>query len=242
MINMYCDESCHLQNDLSNVMILGTMWCDESKKKQIVDDIRNIKIKNNLNSRFEIKWTKVSLSKIEFYKELVDYFFENDDLFFRGLVACHKKELNNIKYNDGDHKKWYYKMYFWLLNPLIYIDNEYRVFIDISDTHGGPRIKKLQSVLCNNIYDYKNDVIKGIYQINSKESEILQLADLLIGMLGYYNRGLFNKKKNDSDRNLPGKVELINHVKEKYKINLDKSTDRLERKYNLFIWNPEGWR
>ncbi len=33
--NVYCDESCHLKQDNSNVMILGAMYCPTDKKKNI---------------------------------------------------------------------------------------------------------------------------------------------------------------------------------------------------------------
>ena len=236
MINIYCDESCHLEHDNSNIMVLGAMSCKADAKETIFKDIRKIKMEFGLDSRFEIKWTKISKSKVDFYKRLVDYFFENDNLWFRGIIACHKKNLNNCKYNDGDYNTWYYKMYFSLLNPIIYESEKYKILIDIKDTHGGPRVKKLHEVLCNNKYDFKSEVIQGIYQINSKESEILQLADLMIGALSYYHRGLLTNGLNS------GKVELINYIQKKYKIDLDKITNRNEKKYNLFIWEPEGWR
>ena len=112
IINIYCDESCHLQNDHINVMTLGAAYCKESDKKEIVNEIRKIKIKHNLSPYFEIKWTKISPSQIEFYKELVYYFFSKDKLFFRGVVATGKDKLDHKVYNDGDYNKWYYnKLY-----------------------------------------------------------------------------------------------------------------------------------
>ena len=93
--NVYCDESCHLEKDSSPVMILGAMYCPEESKKQIYEEIRSIKTKHNISTFFEIKWTKVSESKIEFYLELLDYFWENSDLHYRGLVATGKDKLNH---------------------------------------------------------------------------------------------------------------------------------------------------
>jgi len=85
--NIYCDESCHLEKDKSNIMVLGAMSCLIENKKEIFNDIRSIKEIHGLSKSFEIKWTKVSESKIEFYKDLVDYFFRNEKLSFRGLIA-----------------------------------------------------------------------------------------------------------------------------------------------------------
>ncbi|MDI9482531.1 MAG: DUF3800 domain-containing protein [Bacillota bacterium] len=230
--NIYCDESCHLEKDKSNIMVLGAMSCLIENKKEIFNDIRSIKEIHGLSKSFEIKWTKVSESKIEFYKDLVDYFFRNEKLSFRGLIAIGKNKLDNALYNNNDYDLWYYKMYFYLLDVIIYPGEEYCVFIDIKDTRGGPRVRKLQKVLCNNKYDYNNEVIKRISQINSKESEIMQIVDLIIGALSYYYRGLYDQPGNR------GKQILIDAIKEK--ADITKTTPRSESKFNLFIWKPRG--
>lgn len=233
LYNIYCDESCHLENDGNNIMVLGGISCPSHLKQEFFNDIRNIKEKHNLSPWFEIKWTKVSASKIEFYLELVEYFFSRKDLFFRGIVATNKKKLDHNKYNDGKYDIWYYKMYFRLLAPMIDPFDEYRIFIDIKDTKGGPKVKKLKEVLCNNIYDFKNDVIRDINQINSKESELLQLTDLLIGALTYYHRGIYKE-----DWSNDGKVKLIDEISRKYNVDLSRTTKRNEGKFNIFIWEP----
>lgn len=64
--NVYCDESYHLRYDGSPVMILGAVSCPSEYKRKIFEDMRTIKIKHGLDSRFEIKWIKVSASKADF--------------------------------------------------------------------------------------------------------------------------------------------------------------------------------
>lgn len=234
MYYIYCDESCHLPNDISDVMVLGAMTCPMELKSQIFREIRDIKKKHNLSTWFEVKWTKVSESKIDFYRDLITYFFTNENLSFRGVVARQKRLLDHKKHNNDDYNVWYYKMCYLLLNPLIDPGEKYRIFIDIKDTLGGPRVNKLHEVLCNNIYDFKHDVITDINQINSRESEILQLADLLIGTLSYYHRGL-----NNSPTANEGKKILTRHLTETYNIDISRMTKKTERKFNLFIWDPE---
>ena len=229
---VYCDESCHLENDDSPIMVLGAMYCPKEKKKQIYSDIRSIKEKHGLNSRFEIKWTKVSESKIEFYIELLEYFWSNKDIKYRVLVATGKESLDHKKYNDGKYDLWYYKMYFQMLDPIINQGDEYYVFIDIKDTRGGKRVQKLRDVLCNNIYDFHHEVIKQIGQVNSKESELLQLADLFNGAVGYYYRKLDNEIGSNQ-----GKVDFIRELQKRQRI--DKKTSRGASKFNLFIWEPK---
>ena len=230
--NVYCDESCHLEKDSSPVMILGAMYCPEESKKQIYEEIRSIKTKHNISTFFEIKWTKVSESKIDFYLELLHYFWDNQDLLYRGLVASGKQSLDHDKYNGGDYDLWYYKMYYCMLDPVISPNKKYHIMVDIKDTRGGKRVAKLREVLCNNIYDFKKEVIDQIGQINSKESEILQLADLINGALAFYHRGLVENP--DSNQ---GKIRFVKELQKH--VDLDNNTKYGEQKFNLFIWEPK---
>ena len=131
--NIYCDESCHLQNDNSNVMVLGAIWCLKEKKREIFKRIRNIKEEHGLPATFEVKWNKVSPAKVDFYKHLIDYFFDDDDLHFRALVVPDKSILNHEQFNQT-HDDFYYKMYFDLLKVILSPTNGYNIFIDIKDT------------------------------------------------------------------------------------------------------------
>jgi hypothetical protein len=234
MYLLYCDESCHLPNDGIDIMVLGTVYCRDKYKEQIFKDIRKIKEKHKLSPYFEVKWTKVSPAKIELYIELIEYFFENDNLFFRGLVAKGKNSLDHNKFNDGSYNSWYYKMYFNLMDKIIYPDEHYKIYVDIKDTIGGKSISKLHNVLCNNIYDFKEEVIDSVNQIHSHESEIMQLADLINGALAYFHRGLYS---NDEKK---VKSKLVNMIKLKTGLSLETSSNRYEKKFNLFVWSPRG--
>lgn len=249
VFNIYCDESCHLPNDNSDVMVLGAIKCDNNKKTEIFNEIRSIKEKHGISSWTEIKWTKVSNSKLNLYKELVDYFFNNINLSFRCIVAPRKSSLDHMRFNNGSYDEWYYKMYYLLLLPLVSNKRttstthplNYRVFIDIKDTLGGPKIKKLKEVLIKGIQkenlpglSSKNS-LKDIYQINSLESELLQLADLLIGIVTFYYRGLYFEKNSSK-----GKKALVNYVLTKHKLTLFRSTNREEEKFNIFVWQQQG--
>ena len=68
-------------------MILGAVSCPNEYKRKILEDIRAIKIKHGLDSRFEIKWTKVSASKVDFYIEVLNYFWENSCLILIARIS-----------------------------------------------------------------------------------------------------------------------------------------------------------
>ncbi len=230
IINIYCDESCHLENDHIDVMVLGAVWCPAIRKDVIFREIRAIKEKHSLSKQFEIKWIKISESKIDFYLELVDYFFSNKDLHFRAVIIQNKSQLRHADFNQ-DHDKWYYKMYFEMLKEIINKRDVYRIYMDYKDTHGGQKVQKLHEVLCNDQYDFSRDIITGIQLIRSHEVEILQLTDLLIGALAYFHRNL--------DTNL-GKVKVVERIANRSGFSLRKKTLPTEDKFNIFIWRPKA--
>ena len=63
-INIYCDESCHLENDQQSSMFLGGVWCAKEDVKESLKRIKEYKVKHGLKGNFEIKWTKVSPKRL----------------------------------------------------------------------------------------------------------------------------------------------------------------------------------
>ncbi|GAH64596.1 unnamed protein product, partial [marine sediment metagenome] len=93
--NIYCDESCHLEHDHINVMALGAVWCEKDNVPQLASALRSLKMEFGLPSDFEIKWTKVSPAKIDFYKAVIDFFFDEPILRFRGVLIPDKRQLDH---------------------------------------------------------------------------------------------------------------------------------------------------
>lgn len=224
--NIYCDESCHLENDGQKSMVLGAVWCPAEKRLEIAERLREIKQRHKLPRDFEIKWTKVGATKHQFYQDCIDYFFDDDDLRFRGLIVPDKSLLNHGAFAQ-DHDTWYYKMYFTMLKAVFDPGSHYRVFIDIKDTLGHEKVQKLHDVLCNNSLDFSRQVIERVQRVNSHELEQLQLADLLIGALSYLHRGL-----QESD----AKKRLIQRIRDRSGYTLQRTTLMREDKFNLLVW------
>jgi len=230
IFNIYCDESCHLENDQQTVMVLGAVWCPLDKKVEIFNRIKEIKQKYGLSSVFEIKWTKVSPAKAQFYLDIIDYFFDDDDLHFRTLIVPDKNKLDHILYHQT-HDDFYYKMFFDMLKIILKPEAKYRIYLDYKDTQGGKKIKRLHDVLCNNMYDFSRGIIERVQTVCSKEVQLVQLADLLTGAVSYVNRSLTTNS---------GKVELIERIQKRSGYSLKKTTLLLEQKFNIFRWHVRG--
>jgi hypothetical protein len=230
IFNIYCDESCHLENDRQQAMVLGAIWCPSEKTQELSRRVRQIKMRHGLSPRFEIKWTKVSPAKIDFYRDVINLFFEERDLHFRALIVPDKSILRH-EFFGQTHDDWYYKMYFDMLKVLLDPNAQYRIYLDIKDTRGGVKVAKLRDVLCNNIYDFSRQIIQHLQIVRSHEVELLQLADLLVGSVAYANRSLSAS---------PAKVALVEQMRRRSAYSLLKTTLFLERKVNLFRWRASG--
>jgi hypothetical protein len=227
--NIYCDESCHLEHDRQPVMVLGAVWCPLEKTPEIASRVREIKTKHGLSPSFEVKWTKISPGKLAFYMELLDYFFDDDDVHFRALIVPDKTKLQHEAFRQS-HDSWYYKMYFDLLQVLLSPRAEYRIYLDMKDTRSAEKIGKLHEVLCNNMYDFQRQIITSVQTVRSHEVEQIQLADLLIGAVSYANRELETS---------PAKLALVKRMRERSKYTLQRTTLLQEDKVNLFRWQAK---
>ena len=194
IFNVYCDESCHLEHDRQQAMVLGAIWCPLDKTREIAVRLREIKQKHGLPAGFEVKWSKVSPARTGLYFDLVDYFFDDNDLHFRALIVPDKTKLQHDTISGQEYDIWYYKMYFDLLKVIFRPDAHYRIYLDIKDTRGVEKMARLQEALCNNRYDFSRNVIERLQLVRSHEIEQLQLADLLIGAVSYLYRDLHGSR------------------------------------------------
>lgn len=231
LFNIYCDESCHLERDGQRIMVLGCVWCKASYAPVIAKRIRGIKARHKLPGReFEIKWTKVSPAKLAFFAELIENFFSDDGIHFRAVLVPDKTKLDHAAYNQN-HDDWYYKMCFQMLEPLIDPTQSYSIYLDIKDTRSEKKRAELEKTLRETRPGNSVPVIKKVQQIRSRESELMQMADLLMGAVGYSNRNIQTSK---------AKCELVRIISMLSGKDLSESTWLREPKFNIFCWHLQG--
>ncbi|WLA65665.1 DUF3800 domain-containing protein [Bradyrhizobium diazoefficiens] len=227
-IAIYCDESCHLEHDESNVMGFGAIWTPRTNVRSLSAQLRDMKRRHRAAG--ELKWTKVSKSKLDFYQEVVDWFFDSDALHFRALLVPNKQALDHAKFNQGSHDDFYYKMYFSMLNKILSPTEQHEIYLDIKDTRSNRKVKKLREVLCNNQYDFTGDMVARIQQARSHELELMQLTDLILGALVHRHRGIETNY---------GKQQVIQRIEGLYGRSLLKSSPLSSQKFNLFVWRAQ---
>ncbi len=209
-------------------MVLGAIWCPQDHTREIASRLREIKVKHGLAKDFEVKWNKVSPAKKDFYLDLLNYFFDDDHLHFRGWVA-HKDCLRHEAFSQT-HDDWYYKMMFGLFSPLLNPNRRFRIYLDKKDTRSSSKVNKLHDILCNKLYDFDHHILERVQVIESHAVEQIQLADLLLGAVSYVNRSLSGNK---------GKEALISRIRERTNYSMRRKTLMGECKFNLFIWDGQ---
>mgnify|MGYP000895528096 CR=1 FL=1 len=192
--NFYCDESTHIEHDGQPYMLLAYISTPYNQLTRHNDAIRDFKIKHHY--RGEMKWGSVSKSQYPFYNDIIEYFFMTD-LQFRAIII----DKSQLKHTDFEqtHDDFYDKMYFQLLSKKIFPDCFYNIYIDIKDTRSYKKARSLKTYLER---DYQN--IRNLQAIQSYESELMQMADVLMGAINYKLRGL---NKVTSKNNLIEKIE-----------------------------------
>lgn len=93
--------------------------------------------------------------------------------------------------------------------------------------------ERRSDVLCNNMYDFRREILRQIQTVRSHEVQILQLCDILLGAVSYANRDLHTSR---------AKERLVERIRQRSGYNLRHTTLYGESKFNLFVWRPSEAR
>lgn len=223
---IFCDESCHLERDGADVMVLGAIHCSEDKAVELTKHIKWLRYQYNYHN--ELKWTKLIAKQLPFYQALIDLLIDDHDVQFKATVVQHKSRLEHQVYNDGSHNNFYYKMFYYTLRDFLHNDNQYRIYLDYMDTLGGKKTHKLCEILKT---EGRQDIEVDAYIIQSYESQLIQLCDIVIGAVSYKNRS-------DISHESAIKNQLIDYLEQKLGHGLDYGTPPWERNFNIFRFAP----
>ena len=233
-IDVYCDES---RQDLlassksvtenNRYCCIGGLMLPVENREIVKQKINALKIRHSVFG--EIKWSTVSTNKLQFYLDLVDLFFSTSELSFRTVVidATH---VHNDLFNNGDQELGYYKFYYQLLYHWISCDCQYRIFTDQKTNGDKQRLKELRRIL--NTSCYPSTPVGSIQAIDSKESLILQLENVIMGSVAYR----FNYPSGGSSFAKNKIVEAVeNHLCHRIH-----ATYPSEKKLNIFVIRLKG--
>jgi hypothetical protein len=160
----------------------------------------------------EMKWVKVSRSKIEAYRRVVDVFFDGLDIggmeFHSLVVDTHK--LNDRAFNDGSRETGFNKEIYQLLMKFRRLHRRclFHVYPDRRSTKNHPEdLRLIVNRGCVKHGDSRDWPFRRIHFRDSDAEVALQMVDLLIGAIAYRLNG--HDKAPDASE---AKRDLCNHV------------------------------
>lgn len=256
---IYCDES--RQNE-GKYMLVGGIWILKEEGWNFVHDFENYcsKVLRLEQPLGHMKWSKVpptpSSLIYKAYEALVDIYFDYnnaDKMFFRVLIVERKSyDFKHPRFYSGDYEEGFYNLYCQLILNCLRKNNEYHIRV------AKRNIKKAFPTDCEElrlmflkekinerfkwklnkhwkIYGFRdvNPPVKTIEARSAKERRLIQLADILMGAVGFYWNGEHSK----TNPRL-GKITLAQHIAKKLGRNdLLFTTGWNDRTFNVFFFD-----
>ncbi len=203
---IFCDESGTVNE---KYIVLGGLILPQKHLRFVESKIKSIKELNLLNNH-EIKFSKLNNhKKLRLYRDILDqtYFDISYNINFRCIIfdveqISHKDYDNSFDNNIHSNTRGFYKQYYSLLHHQFCKVNKDGIFYITLDERSDPScmysdLQKFLSV------SNGSTRIRHVQGKSSKQSELLQLADLFVGAVSCEINNRARKEK----------LELINYIK-----------------------------
>jgi len=241
-------------------MLVGGIWIRQEKGWDFVNDFESY-CKNIIGIHVpmqNMKWTKIPRTDegkyYEAYKYLVDLYFEynkSNYMFFRTLVTDRNKyDLEHPVFYDGDYEKGFYNLYcqlilYWLEKDIQYHIRLAQRLIKKAHAHDSEYLRlqllqdKLNTKFCNRISRYyPSTSLRPVLSIEprpARDRRIIQIADILMGAVGFYWNG-----DHLSGKIRKGKVAIAKHIAQHLnREDLCFETDWKDRTFNIFHFDTD---
>ncbi len=227
---VYCDESrpdlLFTQNPTAQYMLIGGLWLAAEDRAKAKADIHALRDKHKIGGEF--KWQKVSPSRLDFYRDLIDWFVSMGSRVRFRCIAVDHAQVDLMRFHSSDQELGFYKFYYQMLHHWILDFNEYAIFCDFKSNRLGTRLTELAKCLdCSNL---TSDIV-NVQAIRSKESVLIQAADVLTGIAA--------ARLNDTLQTGGAKWELVQHIEQALGCQIQ-ATYRSEQKLNVFVIDLAG--
>ncbi len=166
----------------------GSLWMKYQRRGDFARDIRLLREKYNYT--YEIKWNKTNQMRYRnFYKELIEYFFKRHWLAFHCFVI--RKAVIDKIFHDGDYdlarRKQFTKLIANKISKCIKKNpkriHEFTIWVDPIASRYKKADESVQIIANNMLANELKSIkpIKNVITHDSKETETIQICDLLLG-------------------------------------------------------------
>jgi len=224
-VNIYCDESRHEGQRAQQYMVIGGLWLPRERRGEILDKIHQAQAAHRITG--ELKWGKVSNARLGGYQAVIDSIVARNDVHFRCIVVD-KTKVDLDKYFQNDRQLSFWSFYLHCLKQWLGNGNTYNISIDFKpeSLRSGPRrlLRVLEKECVGRAW------LNSLNCVDSKENLFCQIADVLIGAVGYEQNGLTTSV---------AKQSLCAHIARRFgRDNLKGSDKPTRHQFNIFrIWS-----
>ncbi len=225
---IYCDESRpeYLRTPPPSgpaYVLIGGLWLRREHRDQIKERIKGVRAQHKVWAEF--KWNRVSPSRLDFYKDIINVFFD-EDMAFR-CIALPARDLDAQRFHKGDDELMFYKFYYQLLVHWLAGGCEHRIFVDRRTNRLPNRLRVLEQVLRTARPECRNIVVQAL---PSRQVGFLQLVDVLLGATGCKLHGQTESA---------ARLELVQAIEQRLGRPI-RPTTRAEEKFNVFVFRPRA--
>lgn len=238
-LHIYCDES---RQTADRYMIIGGLIVSREHEVRVQQAIHSYRIDNQMYA--ELKWTKVSDQKLTEYQRLVDLFFSLSSIMYFKAIVVDTSEIDHNRYNKNNPELGFYKlMYQFLLHSFgqeLQPGDRCTVHLDQRTTKHY-KLSTLCAILNNGLrkkYHLEGRPIRNVQAVDSKGNDLIQIADVLMGAIGYEMNGAHTRT--NAKR---AKVHLAEHIAQSVGIiNLQQPTPRRQRHFSVWHFHFRNTR
>jgi len=232
LFHVYCDES---RQTADRYMVLGGIIATAENAARFESAMAMYREAQNMKAG--IKWQKVSNQKLSEYRALIDLFWTfRNALHFKSIVID-TSQIDYKKYHKGDRELGFYKfMYQFLLHqfgPYARDDCRYLIFLHRRTTTY--KLSTLYTILNRGLrkrFGLKRDVVVKIEPRAARGCELLQVADVIMGAIGYHWNGCHTRSSAKR-----AKVLLAEYIAEKAGlVSLAQETPRRQREFSIWFF------
>ncbi len=239
MQRVFVDES-GIHGD-SHYLVIGSLWINDEALLKLEAALQPI-LDAHFPNRRELKWKKLSKTKLAGYLSFLDVFLKTVGARFRCVVLDVTK-IDHAKFSGGDTETGYYKFVYQLLCKSIKKDRElfgvkdkYVIYHDnvSSGIRQNSSLSELKRIINNTsalVTDLRSfNPVRDIQSLDSKASLPLQLTDIMAGAV----RHAFEAQGNYS-LSAYAKKATIEHLETSLNItNLGSRTSYGSEKFNIW--------
>lgn len=232
ILKVFADESSQNKH---RFLVLGLVAYDATSEQDVYEKLASARLAAHFGR--EIKWGKVSRAKFPGYELFVNAFFELaalDKLHFHALHVD-TRTFKNSQFGDRTEEMGFHKLIYQLLLHKIgrFYGKHYpcEVYLDKRVSRRDPNeMTPMLNAALRRDWGIKSNPFCFVEFLDSGESDLLQLVDVLVGAIAY--------RKNEHDLRpdaSPARIALARHIASSV-VQLRRQGDPATRAHRFTVW------